>query len=276
MELGAFSADRGVIEVSGPEARELLQRLVTNDVEGLAPGEARYAALLTPQGKIVVDFLVVSAPTAELPERFLLDCPATLAADLARKLTLYKLRAKVSVIDRSAELGAVALVEKIAPVDSGLVIFADPRSDVLGFRAIGARDAIEALSAPAADYRERRIGAGVPEGGVDFAYNDAFPHEANLDRLHGIDFRKGCYVGQEVVSRMQHRGTARKRVSPVSFVGPAPSLGTEIVAGDLPIGTMGSSVGSRGLAMIRTDRASEAIAAGAAITAEGQPLTVHV
>ena len=264
---------RGVIEVAGPEARALLQRLITNDVDALSPGEARYAGLLTPQGKIVVDFLVVSVPTPDAPERFLLDCPAALAADLARKLTLYKLRAKVTIADLSATWTAVPLPEEIAPGDTSVMIFVDPRSDALGFRAIGPRDALTTLLPDPAEVDARRIRAGVPEGGLDFIYGDAFPHEANFDRLGGVDFRKGCYVGQEVVSRMQHRGTARKRVLAVQF-DTAPATGTVILAGDVPVGTMGSAAGFHGLAMMRTDRVAEAETAGVPLVAEGISLRV--
>ena len=267
---------RGVVEVCGPDARSLLQRLITNDVEQLAPGEARYAALLTPQGKIVVDFLVVSAPTPDEPERFLLDCPAPLVADLARKLTTYKLRAKVVIVDRSADLTAVPLTEEASDAESGTLIYADPRHTALGFRAIGPREALARLAARTDHASTRRIEAGVPEGGLDFVYGDAFPHEANLDQLHGVDFKKGCYVGQEVVSRMQHRGTARKRVLPVSFMGESPSPGTEIMAGNLLVGTMGAAAGTQGLALLRTDRVADAMASGTAITADGRALMVKV
>lgn len=270
----ARTSRRGVIEVAGPEARALLHRLVTNDVEGLSPGETRYAALLTPQGKILVDFFIVSAPDATQEDRFLIDCPAELAADLTRRLTLYKLRAKVSVTDRSEGLDATPLLQAPALGDPALIVFADPRHAALGLRAIGPHDAVAALRGLADDVTARRIEAGVPEGGVDFLYNDAFPHEANLDRTHGVDFNKGCYVGQEVVSRMQHRGTARKRVLPVWFEGEAPAPGTGIFAADLPVGTTGSSAGTRGLALVRTDRVSDAVAAGTPLLAAGRPVRI--
>src|ERR1700712_3675604 len=145
MELDTADRGRGVVEVAGTDARELLQRLITNDVEGLVPGQARYAALLTPQGKIVADFIIVSAPNPDQADRFLLDCSASLAADLAKKLTMYKLRAKVSVADRSGELEAIPLAEQIAPTDSRILVYADPRAEGLGFRAIGSPDALEGL-----------------------------------------------------------------------------------------------------------------------------------
>ena len=270
---GVFLADRGVVEVAGPEAGALLQRLFTNDVSGLASGEARYAALLTPQGKIVVDFLVLAAPS-EAGARFLLDCPRHLAADLTKKLTMYRLRAQVAISDRSDDLG-VAAVWPEPPSHDGFV-FRDPRHDALGHRIIAARQDLAASLDQDGDalYREHRILAGVPEGGIDFVYGETFPHEANLDRLHGLDFAKGCYVGQEVVSRVEHRGTARKRVAQVLFEGEPPPIGAELLVGDIVIGTMGSAIGGRGLAMVRTDRAAEAAALGAAPTANGTQLRI--
>lgn len=267
--------DRGVVEVAGPDARELLQRLVTNDVAALTPAEARYAALLTPQGKILVDFFVVSAPTPDEAERFLLDCPAPLAGDLARKLTLYRLRAKVTVVNRSAELAAAALATETITSDADTVVFRDPRHGALGSRIIGPRDVVAGVAAPLEFDRDRRIAAGVPEGGLDFAYGDTFPHEANLDRLSGVDFTKGCYVGQEVVSRMQHRATTRKRVTP--FVAEtSPDAGAEVRAGDLPVGTVGSVGGRGGLAMLRLDRVADAQAASTPLLASGHPIMVDL
>jgi folate-binding protein YgfZ len=136
------------------------------------------------------------------------------------------------------------------------------------------REAAEGAQTEIGPYEARRIAAGVPNGGVDFAYGDAFPHEANFDRINGIDFNKGCYIGQEVVSRMQHRGTARKRIVQVAFSADAPPRGTEINAGKAVIGTMGSSAGGHGLAIVRVDRVEEAKAAGERFVAGGIPLLV--
>lgn len=267
------AAGRGVVEVAGLEARALLQRLVTNDIETLAPAEARYAALLTPQGKILVDFFVVSAPVPDEPERFLLDCPATLAADLAKKLTLYRLRAKVTIRDRSIDLTSVSLAEEPAAVAPGTIVFRDPRDPSLGFRAVGTRSVIVDMAASPGVERDRRIAASVPEGGLDFVYGDAFPHEANLDRTAGVDFRKGCYVGQEVVSRMQHRATTRKRVTRFRAE-VMPMSGTEVRAGELPLGTVGSVGMGSGLALLRLDRVADAQASGTPLLADGHPISV--
>ena len=263
--------DRTVIEVSGAEARPFLQRLVTNDVETLVEGQARYAALLTPQGKIITDFFVVASG-----ESLLIDAPAATAADLARRLTLYRLRAKVTVADRSADLEIVAVAGDESPPDA-IVSFADPRAPGLWRRAVVPRMGGAGAGDEAARdaYRNARVRAGIPQGGVDFAFGEVFPHDANLDRLGGVDFRKGCYVGQEVVSRVQHRGTARKRVVAFDFEGAPPRAGSDILSGEMAIGTMGSAVAGRGLGLVRIDRLAEAIEAGGGITADGVALRQH-
>ena len=156
------------------------------------------------------------------------------------------------------------------------LVFADPRNAALGWRILVpaelAQKAAELIGADLVDsaaYDAHRIAAGVPRGGLDFTYGDAFPHETNMDRLHGVDFDKGCYVGQEVVSRMQHRGTARTRTVRVVLEDFSPEPGTTVLAGDKAIGTMGSAAGHDGLALIRIDRAADALAAGLPLTSGG-------
>ncbi len=268
----AFLEDRGVVEVEGAEARALLQRLITNDVEALRPGEARYAALLSPQGKVGFDFLVADL-SSDTADRFLLDCPLQRAADLAVALSRYRLRAKVGIADLSAASGILASWPE--PPDCPDPVYRDPRHPDLGYRAIVARPsvAIEAAEAARA-YAAHRIACGVPAGGSDFTYGDVFPHDVNLDRLNGVDFSKGCYVGQEVVSRVHHRGSARKRIEPVSFVGAAPRVGVDVTVGEIVVGTMGSSQSGRGLAMVRIDRIAEAAALGAPPMADGVHLVI--
>lgn len=260
-------SDRGVVEVTGEDAGSFLHRLVTNDIASLRPGEARFAALLTPQGKILFDFLVFAAGDG----RYFLDCPLTLAPDLAKRLDLYKLRSKVTVHDRSGDVEAIAFPEAVeAPQTEALALARDPRASI-GFRALA-----ETGKIPAGAERERydslRIRAGVPQGGIDFAYGDAFPHEANMDLLNGIDFTKGCYVGQEVVSRMKHRGLVRKRVTPYHAQGAAPEPGEAIRAGEIDIGVTGSRAGSDGLALVRLDRLEDARAKGVTPVAAGAAL----
>ncbi len=275
----AFLPDRGVVKVSGDDARDFLNGLVTTDATLLRPGLGRFGALLTPQGKIIVDFLITEAPSGH-GGGFLIDCPRALAQALADKLGFYKLRAKVAVENLSDSLGVLAAWDGDLAIKPDLA-FADPRSAALGWRILvpaelaqKVADLIGADLGDSSAYDAHRIASGVPRGGLDFMYGDAFPHETNMDRLHGVDFDKGCYVGQEVVSRMQHRGTARTRTVRVILDDFSPEPGTAILAGDKPVGTMGSTAGHNGLALIRTDRAADALDAGSPLTAGG--LTIRL
>jgi tRNA-modifying protein YgfZ len=270
----AFLPDRGVVKVSGEDARNFLNGLVTTDVTELAAGLGRFGALLTPQGKITVDFLITEAPDGH-GGGFLLDCPRPLAKPLADKLGFYKLRAKVAVENLSDNLGVIAAWNGDFAMKPDLA-FADPRDAALGWRILAPQDLTQKVAdligadlVDSAAYEAHRIANGVPRGGLDFMYGDAFPHETNMDRLHGVDFDKGCYVGQEVVSRMQHRGTARTRTVRVTLDGAPPEAGTTVLAGDKQVGTMGSTSGQNGLALIRTDRVVDALDAGAQLTAGG-------
>jgi hypothetical protein len=273
----AFLPDRGVVKVTGEAARDFLNGLVTTDVTLLRPGLGGFGALLTPQGKIVVDFLITEAPSGH-GGGFLIDCPRALAQALADKLGFYKLRAKVGIENLSDSLGVLAAWDGDFAVKPDLA-FADPRNAALGWRILvpeelaqKAADLIGADLVDSSAYDAHRIAAGVPRGGLDFTYGDAFPHETNMDRLHGVDFDKGCYVGQEVVSRMQHRGTARTRTIRVVLEDFSPEPGTAVLAGDKAIGTMGSAAGHNGLALIRIDRAADALAAGLPLTSGGLAL----
>jgi hypothetical protein len=249
----AFLPDRGVVKVSGEDARNFLNGLVTADVTMLQPGLGRFGALLTPQGKITVDFLITEAPSGH-GGGFLIDCPRVLAQALADKLGFYKLRAKVTVENLSDSLGVLAAWDGEPAMKPDLA-FADPRNTALGWRILAPEelkqkvaDLIGADLVDSAVYEAHRIASGVPRGGLDFMYGDAFPHETNMDRLNGVDFDKGCYVGQEVVSRMQHRGTARTRTVRVVLEDFSPEAGTAILAGDKPVGTIGSTSGQNVLA----------------------------
>lgn len=260
--------DRGVIEARGADAGKFLHGLVTNDILGLAPGDARFAALLSPQGKILFDFFVF----APAPDHYFLDCPRVLAGDLLKRLNLYRLRAKLDLADRSDDLAVIAFAGAAAPADpAALASAADPRAD-FGGRAIVARGATGATG-DRADYETRRIRLGLPAGGVDFTYGDAFPHEADMDLFNGLDFGKGCYVGQEVVSRMKHRGAIRKRVIRYRASGEAPAAGETIRAGESEIGVTGSHAGHEGLALARLDRLAEAQAKGETPIAAGVALS---
>lgn len=275
----AHLPDRGVVRITGDTARGFLQGLLTADLNKVKPDEPRFAALLTPQGKIVVDCIVVEAPAKD-GGGFLLDCPRALAGSLATKLDFYRLRAKLTIQDLSDVFAIIAVWNGSARSGNGLT-YPDPRVAALGTRlmvpveAIGKAVAeIGAELVDAAAYEAHRIALGVPRGGIDFSYSDSFPHETDMDQLGGIDFDKGCYVGQEVVSRMQHRGSARTRIVPIACEGPAPEPGAAVTAGDKTVGTFGSFANGRGIAMLRLDRVEDALAAGLALVAGGATLRV--
>ncbi|APX85183.1 folate-binding protein YgfZ [Methylorubrum extorquens] len=258
----ALLPDRTVVAVSGPDALPFLQGILTCNVETLPEGEARLGALLTPQGKIQFDFLV-----SRSDDGFRLDVAAERVADLVKRLGLYRLRAKVTVA-ADPTLGVAAAWDG-AETAAETVRVRDGRLPALGERLYFAEGAFSADATEDA-YHAHRIGLGVPEGGRDFAFGDAFPHEALMDQLGGVDFKKGCYVGQEVVSRMQHRGTARTRILPIVYRdGPAPEPGTEVIAGARSLGVTGSAAGDRGLATIRLDRLGDALAIGEPVRAGG-------
>ena len=270
----ALLPDRGVVKVVGEAARTFLNGLLTNDIDKVTPGNPRFAALLTPQGKIIVDFIVTEAP-AEDGGGFFLDVPKALAPGLVAKLNFYKLRAKVIAEDLSAVLGVMAVWDGQGETDYGLC-YPDPRLPGLGSRimlpphlAAEAAADLGATLVDAESYDAHRIALGVPRGGHDFIYGDTFPHEADMDQLHGVDFHKGCYVGQEVVSRVEHRATARSRVVPIVYDEFSPVPGLPIMAGEKQIGQLGSTAKGRGLALLRLDRVEDALKSGTPLTAGG-------
>jgi len=270
---GAILADRGVVRIAGAEAEPFLQGLVTADMDALKPGKACFAGLLTPQGKILFDFLILRADGG-----FLVDCRADALADLVKRLNFYRLRAKVEIADESGARAVLALWGAVGQAIQG-DFYPDPRAAALGFRAIVAHAEAERrlLSAGAEiaalnDYHGHRVGLGIPEGGRDFPFGETFPHEADMDRLSGVSFTKGCFVGQEVVSRMQHRGTARSRILPVAIDG-APAPGAEVSAAGKPVGSLVAVHGDRGLALLRLDRVEAARRAGQALVAGEAELT---
>ena len=263
----ALLNDRSVLEIGGEDGASFLQGLVTNDVEGLTEGEGRFAGLLSPQGKILFDFFIVSVGDA-----FLVDCPSERAAVLTKRLALYRLRARVTLAAVSDRWAVGAVWGEGAPEwarANAPVAYPDPRLPALGYRLLVLGSHQPGFSARSDDYEAMRIALAVPEGGKDYAYGDAFPHEACFDLLHGVNFKKGCYVGQEVVSRMQHRGTARTRILAASAKQPLPQGGADILAGGFAVGRLGSVAGDRGVALVRLDRVKEALAKGQDLTAGG-------
>jgi folate-binding protein YgfZ len=276
---------RGVVSVAGPDARSFLQGLVSNDVDKVTPERAIYAALLTAQGRFLHDFFVVENDGA-----LLLDCEAERRADLIRRLSIYKLRAKVVLSDASERLTAAVLFGEGTldalglPAEAGRarrlaggVTYVDPRLAALGARALLPREtapsAIEGagFSEGTPDAYERlRLGLGMPDGSRDLPVEKALLLENGFDELNGIDWQKGCYMGQELTARTRYRGLVRKRLLPVRIEGPRPEPGTPVLHAEKEVGEMRSSLEGHGLALLRLDAVGPA---AGALTAGGARLT---
>ena len=266
-------ADRGVIAVAGEDRVEFLQGLISNDVTKVAPGKAIWAALLTPQGRFLNDMFVVDAGFGTL----LLETERARAPALAKKLGLYKLRSKVTVEERSAGMDVAAVfgpdAEKCNAVPSALS-YVDPRLPDLGMRVlVPAGQAGKLLGlpeAPAGAYDALRLSLGVPDGSRDLLVEKALLLESGFDELHGVDWDKGCYMGQELTARTKYRGLIKRRLFPVRVEGPLPAPGTAIQRDGQEVGEIRSGSGDRAIAMLRLD------ARDGALTAEGARIVPEV
>jgi hypothetical protein len=253
---------RALIRISGPDWRGFLQGLLTQDVDTLAVGEARFAALLTPQGKLMFDLFVVGEP-----DGCLIDAAAERRAALIQRLGLYKLRAKVEI---AADEGAV-LARWPAPAGPlGPGWTTDPRLPQLGLRGYGADAPADAETVNEAAYDAHRLALGVPDPAADAPPETTYPIEADFDLLGGIDFKKGCFVGQETTSRMKRRGVIKSRMLPIVFEGETPAFGAEVMAGDLRAGEVRTGADGRAMALVRLDRIGTA-----PLTVDGQPVRVE-
>ncbi|MEE2997853.1 MAG: folate-binding protein [Pseudomonadota bacterium] len=256
--------DRGIVSVAGEDAGEFLQGLITNDINKVTKNSAIYAALLTPQGKYLYDFFVV-----DFEGQFLLDCKTENIPGLIKRLTMYRLRAKVTIACKTSTFAVRVMLDidsrdvsakagsAKTQVDS--VSYIDPRHAEMGERTIQLIDKNE-LSSPAktlmeknrAEYDAKRISLGIPESFTDLIPQKSLPLEVGFDELNGVDFGKGCYVGQEVTARMKHRNLVKKRLFPITFDGEIAS-GTLVTAGDIHAGEIHSAQKGRGIAMLRLD-----------------------
>lgn len=252
-------AGRTVVSVGGPDARSFLQGLITNDIHKATLSRAIYAALLTPQGKYLHDFFII-----EFDGALLLDCAADGVDDLIRRLTMYKLRSDVSIDDRTGDLQVYAVLGGWAdgpgasPGDAKAVgdgiAFTDPRMAALGARLIlPAGTAPDMATGEFEDYERLRLSLGVPDGPRDIEVERTLILEADLDELNGVDFHKGCYVGQELTARMKHRGKVRKKLIPVEVSGPLPEPGAAITVDGKAIGAIRSGLDGQAMALIRLE-----------------------
>jgi len=255
--------ERAVIAVTGADARTFLQRVITRGPEDLSEGGAQLSALLMPQGKILCEFIIFDDGEGGL----LIDAPASEADGLIKRFSLYRLRAKAEITRREDLTVAAARGDFEAELRTiALAAAPDPRSAGLGLRAIVPAGTPEPDEAA---YHAARIKAGVPEFGADYGPGDVFSTDVNHDRMGGIDYRKGCFVGQEVASRMHRKGGVRKRTVRLRFDGAAPGPGAEVTAGETPVGAITSAAGPSALALVRVDRLAKALEAGEPIRAGG-------
>ncbi len=248
--------NRSVIEIGGEEARDFLQGILTNDIDGTKQGAAIYAGLLTPQGKLLFDFLIVKHDGT-----YLVDVEKSQVDDLLKRLMFYKLRAKVD-LNALPQAAICASLEGNTEANNDAISYADPRYEKMGSRVMRLDGGDESCAPNTDKWLAHRIRHGLPEAPVDFVHGNCFPHDIAMDQLNGIGFKKGCYVGQEVVSRMQHRGTARKRPMIVKAQGELLDVPSDIKADGATIGRLGSAFDQQGLAEIRLDRAVKALEAG--------------
>ncbi|MBC8267929.1 MAG: folate-binding protein YgfZ [Rhodospirillaceae bacterium] len=279
--------NRGLLSVSGEDARDFLQGLVSNDVTMVSPERALYSALLSPQGKFLHDFFI-----CQFDDGLLIDCESERLDDLKRKLTMYKLRSKVDLVDRSEEFCVAALIgdgvadaleldtrEGLAKAFLGGVVFIDPRLAEIGGRAVIPQSGAEASLINAGfptgtldQYETARLHLGLPDGSRDMIVDKAILLENGFNELNGVDWDKGCYMGQELIARTHYRGLVKKRLMPVRVEGPLPAPGTPLMLGDKQAGEMRSGLGDQGLAMIRLEHFESVMESGEALSAEGTHL----
>jgi folate-binding protein YgfZ len=270
--------DRAVLRLSGADARNFLQGIITNDIAGVTQAHAIYAALLSAQGKYLHDFFIAQAGDA-----FLIDAEAARLDDLVRRLNLYKLRAKLTIERTDFAVVAVigdAVADSLGlarergaakPLDGG-VAFVDPRLVDAGARIVAPVAALPAFAAATrADYDAVRLRLGLPDGTRDLLPDKSFILENGFEELAGVDFDKGCYVGQEVTARMKHRALVRKRLVPVAIEGPAPAPGTPVTRDGIEVGEIRSAQDGRGLALIRIDAVGGPLNAGATAVTPQKP-----
>jgi folate-binding protein YgfZ len=257
--------NRGFLRLSGPDRLTFLQGLVSNDVNKIAPGQAVYSCLLTPQGKFLHDFFLIADG-----DSLLIECEADRRADLAQRLKVYKLRSKIEIAE--AEYQAFAIFGAVPSVPSAIA-YADPRSAALGVHVLSPSN-LEGSPLPFEAYDRLRIAEAVPDGSRDMEVGKAILLENNIDLLNGVAWDKGCYTGQELTARTRYRGLIKKRLVPVRIAGTVPPIGTPLIENGTEVGEMRSASGDLGLALLRLERLRQAgpiVTGDAVLTPEPTP-----
>jgi folate-binding protein YgfZ len=279
--------DRGLLKVSGDDAIDFLQGLVTNDVSKAAPGRALYSAMLSPQGKYLYDFFII-----HMNGELAIDCESGRLGEFKRKLNMYKLRSKVQLTEINQDFIVSAFIgdnvaealqlnnsEGVAKSFLGGIAFIDPRVTGIGGRAVIPRENAEEKLIEAGfsagnpeEYESLRLSLGLPDGSRDMVVDKAILLENGFQELNGIDWEKGCYMGQELTARTHYRGLIKKRLMPVQIEGPLPAPGTAVMLGDKNVGEMRSGNAERGLALIRLEQFKDVLKSGEGFSAEGTTL----
>ena len=254
----ALLPDRGVVALAGDDRVSFLQGLVSNDVAEVAPGRAVWAALLTPQGKWLADFLILSDGA-----RLLLDCERAQAPMLVQRLTRYRLRARAELHDLSGALHVHVAWDGTPDLPADVVAAPDPRLPAAGWRILA--DRTLPANADAADWDAHRITLGLPDGSRDLEAEKTVLLEAGFDELHGVSWSKGCYLGQELTARTKYRGLVKRRLLPVAIEGAAPAPGTPIAREGAEAGVLRSVAGGMGMALLRLDALGGPLVCGAAL-----------
>ena len=278
---------RATLRIGGADARPFLQGLISNDVTKATPTHSLYATLLTAQGRFLHDFFIV-----QHGDDLLLEVARARRDDLARRLSLYRLRSKVTIApDDGWAVAALWPETALAPIGlpaspgataahAGAIVLVDPRLAALGARLLAPRDRLDAALAgftrtPLADYERHRRRLGVPEGGDELVVDKSILLENGIDELNGVDWQKGCYVGQELTARTKYRGLIKKRLLPVEIDGPLPAPGTPVTHGTQEAGELRSAADGVGLALLRLEMLDAAALDGEPLRAGGARLTVH-
>lgn len=284
----ALLPNRSVLSVSGADARQFLQGLISNDMRKVSPSRAIWAALLTPQGKFLHDFFITERAA---DGAFLIEVETDRFEDLARRLKLYRLRSKVDFQDERAHLVVAAIfgstltwpslsAEGSAAAFGAGIVYRDPRLSAAGFRLVASPQDLVLLAdkgcreVAAEIYDEWRLGLGLPDGSRDLTPEKATLMESGYDELNGIDWGKGCYIGQELTARMKYRGLVKKRLVPITALHEIPEPGTLIFKDAAEVGEIRSGRGRNGLALIRTDVLEPA--PSAVLLSRDQEVTPHL
>ncbi len=259
--------DRGLIKIEGPDARDFLQGLVSQDMQRVSETQAVYSAFLTPQGKYLFDFFVF-----EMNDTLFLDVEGERRSDFFKRLSMYKLRSDVDLTDVTDDFEVYGILDSQGFEERGQckvlangIIYADPRLLEMGCRAVLPQGDITALEQAGLShgdldsFEQTRMGLGLADGSRDMSVDKALLLENGFEELDGISFSKGCFMGQELTARTRYRGLVKKRLLPVTIEGPAPAVGASLQLDDKEAGEMKSSSGNVGLALVRLDKLSDGV-----------------